>query len=73
MAKLRRSMFCFRKEDPAGEGCDPRDTVYVLAVAQGVLCPEGDQVTRLKEPSPQDGSDLTIEKLILEEAASGDF
>ena len=58
---------------------DRRDTVHVLAVAQGVRRPERRQVKRLKELEKENDrlrkavSDLTLEKLILKEAASGNY
>lgn len=58
---------------------DRRDAVHVLPLAQGVRWPKSDQLKRLKELEKENErlrkavSDLTLEKLILREAASGNF
>ena len=66
----------------AGGGRGPSDRCdggYVLSVAQRVRGSKGDQVKRLKELETENGrlrravSDLTLDKMILTEAARGNF
>ena len=81
VAKLRQ-VDVLVSQGPEYDGCDPpdrRERGDFLSVAAGVWRAESDQVKRLKDLELENSrlrkavSDLTLDKLILTEAAKGNF